>query len=97
MGFRTLSIQKRSSEVWKVLGAVKTEFGRFGDMLEKVKKKLDESTNTIEEAVNRSRQLEKKLKKVEALPVAEAASLLVDVQSGDEEASSEISEIRIQN
>ena len=96
MGFQTLAIQKRSSEVWRVLGAVKTDFGKFGDMLEKVKKKLEESTSTIEDAANRSRQLEKKLKKVETLPVAEVANL-ADVQSGDEEATNEISEIRIQN
>jgi len=96
MGFRTHALQKQSSEVWRVLGAVKTDFGKFGDMLEKVKKKLEESTSTIEDAANRSRQLEKKLKKVETLPVAEVANL-ADVQSGDEEATNEISEIRIQN
>lgn len=86
MGFRTLAIQKRSSEVWKVLGAVKTEFGKFGDMLDKVKKKLDETGNTIEEAAHRSRQLEKKLRKVEAVPAAEATALLADVPSADLEA-----------
>jgi DNA recombination protein RmuC len=80
MGFRTLAIQKRSSEVWSVLGGVKTEFGRFGDMLDKVKKKLDETGNTIEEAVHRSRQIEKKLRKVEALPVDEGVALLAEVQ-----------------
>jgi DNA recombination protein RmuC len=87
MGFRTLAIQKSSSEVWKVLGAVKTEFGRFGGMLDKVKKKLDETGNTIEEAVFRSRQIEKKLRKVEALPEAEAVTLLVETQplEGDNE------------
>ncbi|MBI4327165.1 MAG: DNA recombination protein RmuC [Chloroflexi bacterium] len=85
MGFRTLAIQKRSSEVWKVLGAVKTEFGKFGDMLDKVKKKLDETGNTIEEAAHRSRQLEKKLKKVEALPAAEATALLADAPSAEVE------------
>ncbi|MBL9212185.1 MAG: DNA recombination protein RmuC, partial [Opitutaceae bacterium] len=76
MGFRTLAIQQRSSEVWKVLGAVKTEFGKFGDTLERVKKKLDETGTTIDDAVHRSRQLERKLKKVEALPAAEAAAVL---------------------
>lgn len=89
MGFRTLAIQKRSSEVWKVLGAVKTEFGKFGDTLEKVKKKLEETGNTIEDAAHRSRQLERKLKKVEALPANEATALLEDdiqkVGSNDEE------------
>src|SRR5205085_5969484 len=68
MGFRTLAIQKRSSEVWKVLGAVKTEFGKFGDMLDKVKKKLDETGNTIDDAVHRTRQIERRLRNVEALP-----------------------------
>lgn len=81
MGFRTLAIQKQSSEVWKVLGAVKTEFGKFGDMLDKVKKKLDETGNTIDDAVHRSRQLEKKLKRVEALPAAEASALLTKSES----------------
>jgi DNA recombination protein RmuC len=85
MGFRTLAIQKRSSDVWKVLGAVKTDFGKFGDLLENVKKKIDEAGSTIEKAANRSRQLEKKLKKVEALPVAEAATLLADPQSLESE------------
>ena len=83
MGFRTLAIQKRSSEVWKVLGAVKSEFGKFGDMLDKVKKKLDETGNTIDDAVHRTRQIEKKLRRVEALPVDEAGTLLVEAQSAD--------------
>jgi DNA recombination protein RmuC len=81
MGFRTLAIQQRSSEVWKVLGAVKTDFGKFGDLLDSIKKKLDETGSTIEKAAHRSRQLEKKLRKVEALPMAETAVLLADVQS----------------
>jgi DNA recombination protein RmuC len=55
---------------------VKTEFGKFGDTLERVKKKLDETGSTIDDAVHRSRQLERKLKKVEALPAAEAAAVL---------------------
>lgn len=83
MGFRTLAIQKRSSEVWKVLGAVKAEFGKFGDILDRVKKKLDETSNTIDAASTRSRQLERKLRTVEALPATEASSLLADVQSAD--------------
>lgn len=76
MGFRTLAIQQRSSEVWKILGAVKTEFGKFGDTLEKVKRKLDETGSTLEEAAHRSRQLERRLRKVESLPGPEAAALL---------------------
>ena len=85
MGFRTLAIQQRSSEVWKVLGAVKSEFGKFGDILDKVKKKLDETSNTIDEAAHRSRQLEKRLKKVEALPTVEATALLADVPPAEAE------------
>jgi len=76
MGFRTLAIQKRSSEVWKVLGAVKTEFGRFGEVLGKVKEKLDQASKQIEETQHRSRQIDKRLRDVEALPAAEAAPLL---------------------
>lgn len=92
MGFRTLAIQKRSSEVWKVLGAVKTDFGKFGDLLEKVKKKLDETSNTIDDAANRSRLLERKLKKVEALPAPEAAMVLDGVQSSDADVEPTIEE-----
>jgi len=87
MGFRTLAVQKHSSEVWRILGAVKTDFGKFGDMLVKVRKKLDETGNTIDAAVHRSRQIERKLTKVEALPTAEEVALLVgtpeDADIGD--------------
>lgn len=76
MGFRTLAIQKRSSEVWAVLGAVKTEFGKFGAVLEKTQKKLQEASHTIDEAARRSRAMERKLKNVEALPETEAVALL---------------------
>lgn len=72
MGFRTLAIQKRSSEVWQLLGAVKTEFGKFGNILEKTQKKLQEASNTISDASVRSRAIERQLKSVEALPVDEA-------------------------
>ncbi|HVB85307.1 MAG TPA: DNA recombination protein RmuC [Candidatus Dormibacteraeota bacterium] len=89
MGFRTLAIQKRSSEVWKVLGAVKTEFGKFGNVLDKVKKKIDETGNTIEEAVHRSRQIERKLRKVEVSAVGTDSGLLEagegTTPDGDEE------------
>ena len=71
MGFRTLAIQKRSSEVWTVLGGVKTEFSKFGDVLAKVSKKLQEASNVVEKASTRTRQIERKLRSVEALPVAE--------------------------
>jgi DNA recombination protein RmuC len=68
VGFRTLAIAKRSSEVWELLGAVKTEFGKFGDLLEKTKKKLDEASNTIDDAAKKSRTIERKLRDVQELP-----------------------------
>ncbi|MDE1190739.1 MAG: DNA recombination protein RmuC [Arachidicoccus sp.] len=71
MGFRTLAIEKRSSEVWDLLGAVKTEFGKFGTVLEKTKKKLQEATNTIDQAGMRSRAIERQLRKVQELPAPE--------------------------
>ena len=67
VGFRTLAIEKRSSEVWSLLSSVKTEFNRFGDLLDKTKKKLQETTNVIEDATQRSRALERKLGKVHEL------------------------------
>jgi len=76
MGFRTLALEKRSAEVWEVLGAVKTEFGKFGDVLAKTKKKLDEASNTIEQAETRTRQMTRKLKSVEALPDEATQKLL---------------------
>ena len=68
MGFRTLTIEKRSSEVWQLLGAVKTEFSLFGGILDKTQKKLQEASNVIEDAGRRSRSIEKKLKDVQELP-----------------------------
>ncbi len=79
MGFRTLAIQQRSGEVWTLLGAVKTEFGRFGDVIAKVKRKLDEASNQIDETARRSRVIDRKLRAVEALPAPDAARLLPDV------------------
>ena len=76
MGFRTLAIEKRSSEVWILLGAVKAEFGKFGEILERTQKKLQEASNTIEHAATRSRVIERKLKDVQQLPAAEAAGML---------------------
>lgn len=81
MGFRTLAIQKRTSEVWQVLGAVKTEFGKFGYILEKTHKKLQEASNTIESASVRTRAIERKLRSVEELPPAEAARLLPEFET----------------
>ena len=80
MGFRTLAIEKRSSEVWSVLGAVKTEFSKFGDALESTRKKLEQATKSIESAGVRTRQIERKLKGVEALPVIEAQVRLGDLE-----------------
>jgi DNA recombination protein RmuC len=68
LGFRTLAIEKRSSEVWKLLGSVKSEFGKFGEILEKTKKKLDEASSTIDSAAVRTRAIERRLRDVEALP-----------------------------
>jgi DNA recombination protein RmuC len=76
MGFRTLAIQKRSSEVWEVLGAIKTEFSKFGDVMVKVQKKLAEAGSVIEQAQTRTRVIERKLKQVEAMPGQEAEKLL---------------------
>jgi len=78
MGFRTLTIQKRSSEVWTLLGAVKTEFGKFGDLLEKTHKKIQEASNTIEGAVTKTRTIERKLNKVQNLPVTEAEKSVLE-------------------
>jgi DNA recombination protein RmuC len=85
MGFRTLAIEKRSSEVWQLLGAVKTEFGKFGDMLAKTKKQLETAANTIGAAQSKSRTIERKLKGIESLGEAATTSLLgMDEVEGDD-------------
>jgi DNA recombination protein RmuC len=87
MGFRTLAIERRSSEVWQVLGAVKTEFGKFGDVLAKTKSQLETVTRSIEAAEVRTRAMNRKLRDVEALPGEEATDLLGDALrngAGDE-------------
>ena len=76
MGFRTLALEKRSAEVWEVLGAVKTEFGKFGDVLAKTRRKLEEATSTIDAAQTRTNVMTRKLKSVEALPDARTLALL---------------------
>jgi DNA recombination protein RmuC len=76
MGFRTLALEKRSSEVWQVLGAVKTEFGKFGDVLAATRTTLERAAKNIENAEVRSRQMARKLKSVEALPSEEAQLML---------------------
>jgi DNA recombination protein RmuC len=80
MGFRTLAIQKRSSEVWKVLGEVRTEFMKYATVLEQVKKKLEEASNKIDEASTRTRVIDKKLRNVETEP----GRLVFGAGGGDE-------------
>ena len=79
MGFRTVAIEKRSSEVWQVLGAIKTQFNKFGDLLEATKKKLQESANKIDAAATTSRQIERRLKEVESLPIADSIKLIGEI------------------
>ncbi|QQE06118.1 DNA recombination protein RmuC, partial [Cupriavidus sp. ISTL7] len=83
MGFRTLALEKRSSEVWEVLGAVKTEFGKFGDVLARTRDTLERAARNIEQAEVRSRQMARKLRKVEALP-SEAAEQLLGLPDQDD-------------
>jgi DNA recombination protein RmuC len=83
MGFRTLAIEKRSSEVWELLGAIKTEFSNFGNILEKTHKKLQEASNVIDQASTRSRAIERKLKNVQELPKAESMKLIDEVNETD--------------
>ena len=83
MGFRTLAIEKRSSEVWELLGVVKTEFGKFGDVLAKTKKKLKEASNTIGQAEVRTRAIERKLRKVEEAPLEDSPALIEEDREED--------------
>ena len=76
MGFRTLAIEQRSSEVWKVLGAVKSEFGKFGEVLAKTKERIDKAGEELEKAGVRSRAIARELRSVETLPAPEAARLI---------------------
>ncbi len=76
VGFRTVAIEKRSAEVWRVLGAAKTEFGKFADVLDSVKQKLDQASNQIEKTGVRTRAIERKLREVESLPEEEGGALL---------------------
>jgi DNA recombination protein RmuC len=85
MGFRTLAIQKRSGEVWEVLGAVKTEFGNFEKVLAKAKERIDQTGDELDKLIGtRTRQINRKLKSVAELPAADAQRLL-DGVSGEEE------------
>lgn len=93
MGFRSLAIQQRSSEVWQVLGAVKTEFGKFGPVLEKVHKKLGEAQNVIEDANKRRRAMDRRLRDVEMLPeVASNALLAVGLELADDPEIDDVTE-----
>jgi DNA recombination protein RmuC len=76
MGFKTLAIEKQSSEVWRVLAAVKEEFGKFGDVLSRVKKKIDEASNQIELTEQRTRAINRKLRNVESLPAEQAPQII---------------------
>jgi len=83
MGFRTLALEKRSAEVWQVLGAVKTEFAKFGDVLVRLKAQLQTASNTIDQAETRTRQMTRALRSVEALPAEQATQLLPPERSED--------------
>ena len=80
MGFRSVAIEKRSTEVWQTLGAVKTQFGKFGDLLAQTKKKLEETANKIGNAEVTSRQIERKLKSVESLPENESVKMIGNLE-----------------
>jgi|SRR5438552_796350 len=85
MGFRTLAIERRSSEVWELLSAVKTEFGKFGDVLAKTKEQLETVTKSIGQAEIRTRQMARKLKDVESLPAPSTTKLLGEPNAPDED------------
>ena len=80
MGFRSVAIEKRSAEVWQTLGAVKTQFGKFGDLLAATKKKLEETANKIGSAETTSRQIERKLKEVETLPESDSVKMIGEIE-----------------
>jgi DNA recombination protein RmuC len=83
MGFRTLALEKRSAEVWQVLGAVKTEFHKFGEVLAKTKKKLEEASSTIDMAETRTRAMERRLRSVEAMPESRSREMLPGLDDAD--------------
>jgi DNA recombination protein RmuC len=89
MGFRTLAIQKRSSEVWAILGAVKSEFGKFGEVLTSVQRKLAEASATIDKAGVRTRAITRKLREVEELPASDARALLGSTELSESDPESE--------
>jgi DNA recombination protein RmuC len=90
MGFQTLAIEQRAVEVWRVLGAIKTEFGKFGETLDRVKRQLNSASRTIEQTGVRSRAMERKLRSVEQLPEAEASEILLLPPAGQEMSEDDI-------
>lgn len=84
MGFRTLALEQQASEVWKVLGAVKTEFERYGAWVEKIREQVRKASDTLENATTRTNQMRRALKVVEALPDAESQTLLPNATDGDD-------------
>lgn len=85
MGFRSLAVEKRTSEIWDLLGAVRSEFGKFGDVLQKTKEKLDSASKEIDKAGIRSRAIEKKLRDVQTLPEGKTQKLLDDIDTNYDE------------
>ena len=94
-GFRTLAIEKRSSEVWQLLGMVKSEFSKFGDLLDKTNKKLQEISSTMELASRKTRTIQKKLKKVEVLPIGDESEFYMLDNSELEDDLTSDSEVEI--
>ncbi len=95
MGFQTLAIEQRASEVWRVLAAVKDEFGKFGAVLDRVKKQLETASRTVAETGVRSRAIERKLKSVEQLPAAQASRMLalLDGEGAGEELQADVEDV----
>jgi len=85
MGFRSLAIQKRSGEVWKVLGEVKSAFGRFGDTLDAVHKRLEQAAHSVDDARKKSKTIQNKLRAVETLPGVSTGVLAEDPSSAEED------------
>ena len=85
MGFRTLALEQQASEVWKVLGAVKTEFERYGEWVARIKEQVQKASDTLEKADTRTKQMRRALKVVEALPEAEAQSLLPPAEDSSDD------------
>jgi len=80
MGFRTLAIERRSNDVWELLGAVKTEFGRYGELMTSIKKKIDSAANEIDKVGTRTRAVDRKLKSVHELPMEQSERVLGDLE-----------------